>query len=229
MFGRFFRHEVSWAAYRAALDLAVPEGVDPPEPAYNIAPTQLAPILRLAPEGEGLPRGAPQMALAMWGLVPSWWHKPLKEKQFSTFNARCEDVATSNTFRGAFRHKRCLVPASGFYIWTGEPGKKVPFAVGLRERRWFCFAGLWDRAMIDGSEVDSFTVLTTTPNDVVAGLATRMPVILDEADHARWLDTGGRNVDDLFAPFPADAMRAWPIGPAVGNVRNQGVALLAEA
>ncbi|MCA8902324.1 MAG: SOS response-associated peptidase [Hyphomonas sp.] len=229
MCGRFFRHEVTWAEYHAALSIIPPLGVAPPEAAYNIAPTQYAPIVRLAPEGEDIPAGQRQMAPAMWGLVPSWWHQPLKEKKFSTFNARAETLDESNTFRGSFRHRRCLVPASGFYEWTGAKGSKTPFAIGLKNRRWFCFAGLWDRAMIDGSEIDTFTIVTTTPNDLMAGLHTRMPVILDPADYSRWLTAPAKQVRGLFEPFPTDAMQAWPVGPAVGNVRNQGPELIEEA
>ncbi|WP_300379271.1 SOS response-associated peptidase [Henriciella sp.] len=228
MCGRFFRQDVTWADYHAALSiLQPPEGVDPPESAYNIAPTQLAPILRHVPDRPGrAPIG--EMAPAMWGLVPSWWKKPLSEKKFSTFRARSETVAESNTFRGAFRHHRCLVPASGFYEWSGPRGKRQPFGIGLRNRRWFCFAGLWDRAMIDGSEIDTFTILTTRPNDLMAGLHTRMPVILRPEDYARWLDADERKVEDLFEPFATEDMHAWPVDPAVGNVRNQGAALAAE-
>lgn len=228
MCGRFFRHDVSWAEYHAALRILNPHGVRPPEPAYNIAPTQYVPVIRNAPEGEDIPAGERQLAPAMWGLVPGWWKKPLKEKKFSTFNARCEGLEQSNTFRGAFRHRRCLVPASGFYEWTGPKGKRTPYAIGLRNRRWFCFAGLWDRAMIDGSELDSFTILTTQPNDLMAGLHTRMPVIVDPENYDRWLDPADKKVEDLFEPFPADAMHAWPVGPAVGNVRNQGPGLIEE-
>lgn len=228
MCGRFFRHGVSWEEYSSYLSLFEYAGIDPPEPAYNIAQTQIAPIIRTAIEDEHVPQGARHLAPAAWGLVPSWWRKPLSEKKFSTFNARSETVATSNTFRGSFRHKRCLIPVSGFYEWTGQKGKKTPFAIGLRNRRWFCFAGLWDRATIDGSEFDTFTILTTTPNDLMAGLHTRMPVILDPSNYQRWLDTRSRDVEDMFAPFPADAMHAWAVAPAVGNVRNQGVALIEE-
>lgn len=227
MCGRFFRHGVTWEEYYALLSLIVPEGVAPPEPAYNIAPTQIAPIIRLATEDEPM-AGEHTMMPAMWGLVPSWWKKPLSEKKFSTFNARSETIASSNTFRGSFRHKRCLIPVSGFYEWTGPKGKKTPFAIGLRNRRWFCFAGLWDRAMIDGSEVDSFTILTTQPNDLMAGLHTRMPVILEPGEYDRWLDTENRKVEDLFEPFPTDAMHAWAVSPSIGNVRNQGLELISE-
>jgi putative SOS response-associated peptidase YedK len=228
MCGRFFRHGVSWEEYHNALNLIHPEGVQPPAPAYNIAPTQYAPIIRMAPEGEDVPRGAVQMAPAMWGLVPSWWKKPLSEKKFSTFNARSEGLEASNTFRGPFRHHRCLVPVSGFYEWTGPKGKKQPYAIGLRNRRWFCFAGLWDRAMIDGSEIDSFTILTTKPNDLMAGLHTRMPVILHPSDYRTWLDADNRKVGHLYEPFPTEDMHAWPVDPAVGNVRNQGPQLIEE-
>ena len=228
MCGRFFRHDVTWEDYHTALGLIVPEGVAPPEAAYNIAPTQLVPIVRHVPEGDGPDTNARELALAMWGLVPSWWHKPLKEKNFSTFNARAETVASSNTFRGAFRHHRCLVPASGYYEWTGAKGAKTPFAIGLSNRRWFCFAGLWDRAMIDGSEVDSFTILTTGANDATAGLTARMPVILHPRDHDRWLDGAASEVGDLMAPFPSEDMQVWAVGRAVGNVRNQGPELATE-
>ncbi len=229
MCGRFFRHGVTWAEYHAALSIIRPDRVEAPEPAYNIAPTQYVPIIRPAPEGEDVPAGALQMAPAMWGLVPGWWKKPLKEKKFSTFNARADGLDESSTFRGSFRHRRCLVPASGFYEWTGPDKKRTPFAIGLRNRRWFCFAGLWDRAMIDGSEIDSFTIVTTSPNELMATLHTRMPVILHPQDYGRWMDTSHRDVGDLFDPFPTEDMHAWPVGPAVGNVRNQGPELAAEA
>ena len=228
MCGRFFRHGVSWEEYSSALQLVIPESVEPPEPAYNIAPTQIAPVIRIAPEGEDISAGQLQMAPAMWGLVPSWWHKPLSEKKFSTFNARSEGVRESNTFRGAFRHKRCLVPASGFYEWTGPKGQKKPYAIGLRNRRWFCFAGLWDRAMIDGSEIDSFTILTIEANEIMAPLHTRMPVILDPANYSQWLEGDREEAANSFKPFPSDAMHAWPVGKAVGNVRNQGPELIEE-
>ena len=185
----------------------------------NIAPTEAVPLVR---EGEF----GRELSAAHWWLTPSW--APSVDQKYSMFNARSETIATSNTFRGSFRHKRCLIPVSGFYEWTGQKGSKTPFAIGLRNRRWFCFAGLWDRATIDGSEIDSFTILTTEPNDLMAGLHTRMPVILDPQDYERWLDTSSRDVEDLYEPFPTDAMHAWAVAPAVGNVRNQGPELIEE-
>jgi putative SOS response-associated peptidase YedK len=231
MTARFFRRAISWDDYRAAIDLVPPPGVDAPEPQYNIAPSQLAPIIRRAPEGEYAPRHSIQMAPAFWGLVPMWWNKPLSEKKFSSFNARAETIATSATFSGAFRQGRCLVPASGFYVWSGDSnreGGSTPFAIARGSGDWFCFAGLWSRAMIDGSEFDTFAIVTTDPNDLVAGFSTSMPVILRPAHYLQWLDPQARDPFALLRPYPADAMRAWPAHPAVGNVRNQGEALLGE-
>lgn len=224
MCGRFFRHDVSWQDYAAWLNLIPPEGVEPPEAKYNIAPMSYVPVIRRDFDTKQL-----ELFPCLWGLVPSWWNKPLSEKKFSTFNARAENVAEAASFRGSFRHKRCLIPASGFYEWSGEKGSKIPFAIGLRNRRWFCFAGLWDCAMIDGSELHSFTILTTTPNDVMAGIHTRMPVILHPQDYMRWIDGDYRKLDDLFEPFPAADMHAWIVSNEVGNVRNQGPELIEEA
>jgi len=131
-------------------------------------------------------------------------------------------------FRGAFRHRRCLVPASGYYLWVGASGAKTPFAIALKHQSWFCFAGLWDRAWIDGSPVDTFVILTTKPNDAIAGLHHRMPVILDRSDYQAWLDPSYSIVQRLFNPYPADAMKVWCVSEAVGNVRNQGRQLIKE-
>jgi putative SOS response-associated peptidase YedK len=113
MTSRFFRRAISWDDYRAAIDLVPPPHVDAPEAEYNIAPGRFAPILRRAPEGEYAPRHAIQVAPAFWGLVPVWWKQPLSEKKFATFNARAADIESSNTFSGAFRQGRCLIPRLG--------------------------------------------------------------------------------------------------------------------
>ena len=224
MCGRFFRHGVTWAEYHDALGLVPPDGVLPPEPTYNAAPTTIQPVIRRAEHFDRV-----EMAPARWGLIPSWGTKPLSEMKFSTFNAQAETAGEKPVFRGAYRHKRCLVPISGFYEWTGTKGSKTPFAIALRNRRWFCLAGLWDAAVIDGSEIQSFTILTTKPNDLMAGLHTRMPVIVDPSDYALWLDPEAGDPSRLFEPFPTDAMHVWPVGAAVGNVRNNSPALIEEA
>ena len=223
MTARFFRRAIDWSDYRAAIDLVAPPGVHAPAAAYNIAPSQVVPLLRRAPEGEYAPRHSIQIAPAFWGLVPVWWKKPLSEKKFSTFNARAETLEDSAAFSGAFRQGRCLVPASGFYAWSDG----APFAIALKSGDWFCFAGLWSRAMIEGSEFDTFAIVTTDPNGILAGLsAASMPVILDRSNWLRWLDTEARDPLALLRPYPSDAMHGWPANPAVGNVRNQGEDLL---
>jgi putative SOS response-associated peptidase YedK len=105
---------------------------------------------------------------------------------------------------------------------------KTPFAFKLKNRRWFCVAGLWDAALIDGSEIQTFTILTTKPNDFTAGIHDRMPVILSPENYGWWLDPAKGDPTPLFEPFPNEDMTAWPIGNAVGNVRNNYPALLEE-
>lgn len=228
MTARFFRRAIDWSAYRARLDLVPPPHIVPPEPQYNIAPSQMAPVLRIAPEGEYAPRGAIQIAPAFWGLIPVWWNKPLSEKKFASFNARAETIAESRAFSGAFRQGRCLIPASGFYAWSGAKGHSTPFAIGPSDRAWFCFAGVWSRWMYEGSEVDTFAIITCEPNLAVAGLASSMPVILDPADYTGWLDPFATHPEMLLKPSPPDTIRVWPAHPAVGNVRNQGPEVMGE-
>jgi putative SOS response-associated peptidase YedK len=125
------------------------------------------------------------------------------------------------------------VPASGFYVWARAGGANhkstgTPFAFALKSRAWFCFAGLWSRAIIDGSEFDTFAIITTEPNLAVAGLSASMPVILDPATYIRWLDLEARDPMALLKACPSNDLQAWPANPAVGNVRNQGPDLLRE-
>ena len=230
MTARFFRREIPWAVYRADLEIVPPEGIEPPEGQYNIAPSQACPIIKTSQpglyEGDYAPHGRAMMLPAFWGLIPVWAgpRATFGEKPFSSFTARADQVAENPAFSGAFRHGRCLVPASGFYAWSNG----TPFAFAVRNAPWFCFAGLWSRAMVDGSEFDTFALITTEPNAVVAGLATSMPVILDRRERLAWLDPQTRDHLALLKPYPGDMMRGWPANPAVGNVRNQGVELLGE-
>ena len=221
MCGRFFRREIDWEAYQAVAGVAPLPGVDAPEATYNGAPMSVQPVIRWTRE-----RSHIELAPCLWGLVPSWWTKPLSERKFSGINADAATAHERPVYRGAFRHWRCLVPVSGYYVWTGDGAAKQPFAAALRDSDWFCLAGLWDTALIDGSQLETFTILTTSPNDVMAGLSTRMPVIVPPEHYQRWLDPASGDVSDLFAPFPAADMQAWPIGPDVGNVRNNYPALI---
>ncbi|MEZ5936849.1 MAG: SOS response-associated peptidase [Hyphomonadaceae bacterium] len=237
MTSRFFRREIGWEAYREAVGLAPPmtpsgEPFGAPPAQYNIAPGAHAPVLRLSAPGLYLgdyaPRGRAIVQPAFWGLIPTWWTGGPGERPFSSFSARAETLETSRAFQGPLRHGRCLVPASGFYAWSGPKGAATPFAFGLRDFDWFCFAGLWTRVMIDGSELDTFAIVTCAPNDAVASFSSSMPVILHPDHFRRWLDPMNRDPQGLLRPYPADEMRCWPAHPRVGDVRNQGAEMIGD-
>jgi len=189
--GRFFRGPIPWDAYGEHLEFVPPDGIEPPEPRYNIPPMS-------------------------W--VPKW----------TSFTAQSETIDEAPTFRGAYRYRRCLIPASGYFVWSGETSKRIPTAIGVTEQPWFCFAGVWETWGHDGGEIDTFAILTTKANDLVGAYSTRMPVILRPRDYITWLDPPGKNTKRLFRPFPAEDMEEWPVDPAVGNVSNQGSELIAR-
>ncbi len=139
-------------------------------PRYNIAPTQDAAVVRPGPEGE-----ARELAMLRWGLVPSWSEGP---SAYSMINARAETVATKPAFRAAFRHRRCLVPADGFYEWQRVDGGKQPYLVELASGEPFAFAGLWEH-WEGGDVIESFTIIVTEANELLRPIHERMPVILD--------------------------------------------------
>lgn len=197
----------------------------PLAPRYNVAPTQVVPIVR-AGEGTGNER-----VDARWGLVPAWVQEPSAFKAL-LFNARSETAAEKPSFREAAKRARCVVPASGFYEWTaGEGGRKRPWYVHRRDGAPLVFAGLYaERAAGDPSV--STTILTTGPNEVLAPLHDRMPVVLDPADVARWLDPEERDphaLADLLRPCPAAWLEAYPVGPEVGNARVDDPSLIQRA
>lgn len=184
-------------------------------PRYNIAPTQPIAIVR-ADHGER------HFQLVRWGLIPGWVKDP---GSFTLLlNARSETAAEKPAFRAAMRHRRCLVPASGFYEWRRVGTTKQPFFIRPRDGGVVAFAGIWEGWMgADGSEIDTAAILTTGANRLMAGIHDRMPVILPEGDWDRWLDTAGnepRHVADLLAPAPDDLLEAIPVSQKVNAVRN---------
>ena len=192
--------------------------VEPFPPRYNIAPTQPVAIVR-----QGL-RGAHEFALVRWGLIPSWVKDP---REFTTLiNARAETAAEKPSFRAAMRHRRCLVPANGFYEWTGPAGRKVPHLIRRPGAALMAFAGLWEHWLgADGSEFDSMAILTVDANAAVSAIHDRMPVILAESDFERWLECRGGSaagVGDLLAPVAEDHLRFLTVSPRVSNSRNEG-------
>lgn len=197
-------------------------------PSYNVAPQSVQPVLRLNRDS-----GRREFAQLRWGLVPFW----AKDAKFgySTINARAEEVAAKPAYREALKKRRCLVPADAFYEWQrpglAEKGKKTrhPFAFALKSGEPYAMAGLWERWQPkEGEALETFTILTTDPNELMEPIHNRMPVILAARDYTRWLDPGdpARPPVDLLRPFPAEKMVAWPVSDRVGNVGNNDPQLL---
>jgi putative SOS response-associated peptidase YedK len=187
---------------------------------YNIAPTQEVPVVRLDAAG------ARDLVMLRWGLVPAW--APDLETGYSTINARAETVDTKPAFRDAFRRRRCLVPASGYYEWKATESGKQPiyFTPAEGEATTWTFAGLWECWQKADQIVESFTIVVGPGNDLAKPIHDRMPVILDGASHDEWLTGPPEAAKALLAPYPAERMRAFKVSPRVGNVRNDDAGLI---
>ncbi|MEQ1858427.1 MAG: SOS response-associated peptidase [Chthoniobacteraceae bacterium] len=189
---------------------------------YNIAPTQKVPVV--------LDESSDTFTIVRWGLIPSW-AKDAKIAS-SLINARSETVAEKPAFRSAYKKRRCLVPADGFYEWQKSGTMKIPQHIFMRSGEPFAFAGLWeiwrDPATPDAESVRSFTILTTTPNEVLAPIHDRMPVILPRASYKAWLsaDTSADDRKALLAPFVAQEMTAQPISTRVNTPRNDDTSII---
>jgi putative SOS response-associated peptidase YedK len=202
---------------------------DPLPPNFNVAPSTFQPIIRLARDTNGR-----EMVLARWGLIPYFVKDISAWKSITTINAKSETVASLPTYREAYRKRRCLVPADGFYEWPeiekGKKGPKHPQVFTLSSGDMMAFAGLWE-AWFDrdaNSWLQTFTICTTEANPLMAKIHSRIPVILHERDWERWLDRDNvdRPPDDLLRPYDADEMEMKPANPAVGNVKNNGPEML---
>lgn len=190
-------------------------------PRYNIAPSQGAPVVRVVLAGEQQRR---ELRLLRWGLVPSWAKDPAVGNRM--INARSETAASKPAFRAAFKRRRCLVLADGFYEWQarGKGRGKQPHLIRLRHGGPFAFAGLWERwrEAPDGEELHTCTLLTCAPNELVAPIHDRMPVILPPEAYAPWLDPELQDVaqlQQLLRPYPAGEMEAFPVSPRVNSPR----------
>lgn len=190
-------------------------------PCYNIPPSFAVPTVHKE-------AAAPALSLMKWGLIPSWAKTPAIGNKLS--NARAETVASKPSFRSAFKHRRCLIPATGFYEWKKITDRKQPFFIHLLNQEVFAFAGLWETWHDpQGDEVHTCAIITTEANAVMEPIHNRMPVILDPADYDRWLDTDTFDADSLqslLVPFPADEMAAYPVSTDVNSPRNQGKTLI---
>jgi putative SOS response-associated peptidase YedK len=183
------------------------------EARYNVAPTQSVPIVRAKDSTR-------EMVLVRWGLIPSW----AKDANigYRLINATADTVATKPSFRSAFKKRRCLIPADGFYERQKlKDGGKQPYLVRLNGEEGFAFAGLWETWTNPekGEEVESCTILTTAANEPMKPIHDRLPVILPEEAYTTWLDKPDAG---LLQPFPAEKMEAAPVSTYVNNPRNQG-------
>jgi len=191
------------------------EGLVHPRPRYNIAPTQDLPAIVAGAEGR------PAGKTLRWGLVPSWARDPSIGNRM--INARSETAAEKPSFRGPFRRSRCLLPADGFYEWRKEEGRKVPFWIHMEDHGPFTLAGLWDRWRgPEGEELETFTILTTEPNELLRPIHDRMPVIVAPEDREAWLGAG-TPVDvlqSLLGPHPAEPMAVQEVSTHVNSPHN---------
>jgi putative SOS response-associated peptidase YedK len=184
-------------------------------PRYNIAPTQMVIALRHLPQA-----ARPEFVRLRWGLIPAWADDI--KAGYRMINARAETAAEKPAFRFAFRERRCLILADGFYEWQKLDGRKQPHYIRLGDGKPFAFAGLWERWHKGEEPVESCTILTTDANELMRPLHDRMPVILHPADYACWLDPArheGAELQQLLRPFPSEQLTAYPVGTQVNNAR----------
>jgi putative SOS response-associated peptidase YedK len=192
------------------------------EATWNMAPTRLAPVVRLHPE-----TGERHLDLLRWGLVPHWARDPKAIRQ--PINARSETAATSPMFRDALARRRCLVPVDAFYEWQATGGAKIPHAVARADGEPMALAGLWEGWRgADGTVLRTFTVMTTGAAAGLRALHERMPVVVETADWPVWLGEAAGDFAALLRTSEA-AFRVWAVSTRVNNVRNDGAELLDPA
>lgn len=181
---------------------------------FNVAPTQpVGVVLRRAGDSQR------HFAMMRWGLIPSWADDIKIGGRL--INARADTIATKPAFRAAFKERRCLVIADGFYEWQARDGGKQPFLIHKPDDRPFAFAGLWERWRgPDGQPIESCTIVTTEANDLMRPIHERMPVILPPADYDRWLDVKGQGPEALLRPYAEGDLVATAVGTRVNNARN---------
>lgn len=211
MCGRFTQ-TYTWAEIHAMYNLvpATPRNL---QPRYNIAPTTQVGVV--TQDGENL-----TYSEMRWWLVPSWWSKDLKTVP-ATFNARAEDIEQKPMFRSALKRTRCLIPATGFFEWTGDKTARKPWFISATDGKPLTFAGIFDtwKDRATGDEMNSCTIITCAANDFMASIHNRMPVILAEKDWKTWL-TEPRT--DLLKPANNNILQAWSVSPDVNSSRYQG-------
>ncbi|HEY3413685.1 MAG TPA: SOS response-associated peptidase [Armatimonadota bacterium] len=189
-------------------------------PSYNVAPGQIMPVI--------VRNSTNAIELMKWGLVPAWVKDPGMGS--SMINARAETIADKPAFRDAFRRRRCLVPSNGFYEWKREGRRRIPMFIRPKDQELFAFAGLYERWRDEhGVDHMTYSIITTQPNGVVRAIHDRMPVILERADEAEWLDGGITDVgrlQRLLVPYPSEQTEAYQVSDCVNSPMNNTPALL---
>jgi putative SOS response-associated peptidase YedK len=218
MCGRFTLHTPA-DVLREHFDLdEVPQHL---EANYNITPTQGVQAVRVSD-------GRREMMPLHWGLIPSW-SKDAKAA-YRMINARAETVAVKPAYRAAFRKRRCLIPADGFYEWRQTESGKQPYHIRMKDGGVFAFAGLWERWAGKDERIESCSILVTEANNTIRAVHDRMPVIVAPEDYGSWLDTaveGGKIITDLLRPYPASAMMAYPVSKRVNIPANNDAQCIA--
>jgi putative SOS response-associated peptidase YedK len=192
-------------------------------PRYNVAPTQTTWACVMGPDGRR------DLALLRWGLVPHWSKGP--DSRYSMINARAETVHKKPAYREAFKRRRCLVPADGFYEWRTEKGGKQPHFIHRTDGEPMAFAGLWEhwKSPEGGDGIDSCAIIVTEANELMQPIHDRMPVIVAPGDFERWLQASPEEAESLLPllrPAPTAAMEAYPVSKAVNNPKNEAKELI---
>lgn len=186
---------------------------------YNIAPSQMIPIVREAAQGR-------ELVMCKWGLIPHWAKE--EKSKYHMINAKAETITTKPAFRDAFKTRRCLIPASGFYEWRKED--KQPFNVTVKQRPLFAMAGLWEHwEGEDGKVVESCTIITTDANNLLQPIHDRMPAIIPIDQYANWLNPINNDkavLMRLLKPFPANQLHIHAVSKAVNSVNNDSEELV---
>ena len=219
MCGRF-TNQYSWRQLKELYDITTPYLTSNFPPRYNIAPTQMSFVVRLDKEGKR------ELVEMKWGLIPSWAKDTTGGARM--INAKAETVAEKPAYRSAFLRRRCLVVADGFYEWKKiSPKEKQPYFITSTDGKPFAFAGLyeWWKPNDGSALVESFTIITTTPNELCAPIHDRMPGMLAPENWAVWLGATGDH-KALLKPFPVKDMQCWPVTKDVGSVKNTGPELV---
>jgi len=186
---------------------------------YNCAPSQNLAVISNQDPGD--------LNFFRWGLIPFWAKDPLIGNKL--INAKAETIAEKPSFKNAFRGRRCLVPADGFYEWK-KNAVKIPYRIVLKSGDPFAMAGIWDKwVSSEGEIIHSFSIITTEPNELVAPIHNRMPVILLPENEKMWLDDPGEStLKGLLKPFPAGLMKAFPVTNLVNSTRNDTPEVMVE-